>query len=113
MFGIGITEIIVILVVALLVVGPKKLPELAKTLGRTMAEFRKTADDIKESIYQDESTSETDSKRVEEVHKTSKILYPVDPVDDSSTSEELSSAAEDEKTSVKDSDRDRQEESAS
>ena len=112
MFGIGITEIIVILVVALLVVGPKKLPELAKTLGRTMAEFRKTADDIKESIYQDESTLETDSKRAEEVHKTDKIIYPVDPVDDE-TPEELSSEPENGKTAVNNSDRDQQEESAS
>ncbi len=82
MFGIGITEIIVILVVALLVVGPKKLPELAKTLGRTMAEFRKTADDLKESIYQDDSALETDQKRTEVQRDTSTILYPVDPVDD-------------------------------
>jgi sec-independent protein translocase protein TatB len=112
MFGIGITEIIVILVVALLVVGPKKLPELAKTLGRTMAEFRKTADDFKESIYQDESTLETDSKRAEEVHKTSKILYPVDPVDDEASGE-LKAEPKNGESVVKSSDRDRQEESAS
>jgi Tat protein translocase TatB subunit len=54
MFGIGLTEILLILVVALLVVGPKKLPELARTLGRGLAEFRKTADEFKESIYADE-----------------------------------------------------------
>ena len=81
MFGIGITEIVVILVVALLVVGPKKLPELAKTLGRTMAEFRRTADDFKESIYKDESTIEADREKAEEQRKTSKIMYPVDPPD--------------------------------
>jgi len=82
MFGIGITEIIVILVVALLVVGPKKLPELAKTLGRTMAEFRRTAEDFKESIYQDEDNSpEADRERVENQRQTSKIIYPDDPCD--------------------------------
>ncbi len=81
MFGIGITEIIIIMVVALLVVGPKKLPELAKTLGRGMAEFRRTADDFKESIYQDDSTLDKDRKKAEQQHETSKILYPVDPPD--------------------------------
>lgn len=81
MFGIGITEIIIILIVALLVVGPKKLPELAKTLGRGMAEFRKTADDFKESIYQDDTNVEADLKGAEQQHKTTKIAYPVAPHD--------------------------------
>jgi Tat protein translocase TatB subunit len=81
MFGIGITEIIIILIVALLVVGPKKLPELARTLGRGMAEFRKTADDFKESIYQDDNKVETDLKKAEEQRKTTKIAYPVAPHD--------------------------------
>lgn len=115
MFGIGITEIIIILVVALLVVGPKKLPELAKTLGKTMAEFRKTADDIKESIYQDESTVEADSKRAEELRKTSKTAYPVDPVDDdeSQNPEEINPVSKGGESVVKSSDSDRQEESVS
>lgn len=41
MFGIGTSELIVIAVVALLVVGPKKLPELAKSLGRGFAEMKR------------------------------------------------------------------------
>ena len=81
MFGIGITEIIVILIVALLVVGPKKLPELARTLGKGMAEFRKTADDFKDSIYQDDSTIEADRIKAEQKRETTKITYPVAPVD--------------------------------
>jgi len=81
MFGIGITEIIIILIVALLVVGPKKLPELARTLGRGMAEFRKTADDFKESIYQDDNAVETDRKKAEQQRETTKIDYPVAPHD--------------------------------
>ena len=79
MFGIGLTEVIIILVVALLVVGPKKLPELAKTLGRGMAEFRRTADDFKSSVYQDEETSRSDRQKNEEQQKISKIQYPEDP----------------------------------
>jgi sec-independent protein translocase protein TatB len=50
MFGIGTTEIVVILVVALLVLGPKKLPEIAKSLGKTLGEFRRVTTDVKRTI---------------------------------------------------------------
>lgn len=50
MFGIGPVELAVVLVVALLVMGPKKLPELARTLGRGLAEFRRASNDLKRSI---------------------------------------------------------------
>ena len=50
MFGIGLPELIIIMVVALIVIGPSKLPDLAKALGKGMAEFRKATEDIKESL---------------------------------------------------------------
>ncbi|MFH2060163.1 MAG: twin-arginine translocase TatA/TatE family subunit [Pseudomonadota bacterium] len=50
MFGLGMMEILMILAIALIVVGPKKLPELAKTLGRAMGEFKRSAQDLKRSM---------------------------------------------------------------
>ncbi len=50
MFGIGTTEVLLILAVALLVIGPSKLPEVAKALGKGMAEFKKMSSDVKKTI---------------------------------------------------------------
>jgi Tat protein translocase TatB subunit len=50
MFGIGMTEMLIILAVALIFLGPKKLPELAKSLGRAMGEFKRATADLKQSI---------------------------------------------------------------
>jgi len=50
MFGIGMPELMVILVIALLVVGPKRLPDLAKTVGKGLAEFRKATEGATETL---------------------------------------------------------------
>ena len=58
MFGIGMPELLLLLAIALIVVGPKKLPELAKALGRGFAEFKKATNELKESLETNTEFSE-------------------------------------------------------
>jgi Tat protein translocase TatB subunit len=54
--NIGPTELVIILVIALIVLGPRKLPDLGKSLGQAMAQFRRASDDFKRSWEQEVET---------------------------------------------------------
>ena len=54
MFGLGFQELLVIFVVALLVFGPNRLPELARSLGKSLNEFRRASSDLRRSIMEPE-----------------------------------------------------------
>lgn len=58
MFGIGMQEIVLICVIALVVVGPKKMPELARALGKGYGEFRRAFDEMKRNVETDFQTDE-------------------------------------------------------
>jgi sec-independent protein translocase protein TatB len=55
MFNLGMGELLLIFVVALIVLGPGRLPKLAQDLGKALREFRKAADDVKNQLTADES----------------------------------------------------------
>ncbi len=60
MFGIGLQEMLIILVVVLIVFGPKRLPDLAKSLGKGIAEFKKASDEVRKGI--EEAVQEEEGK---------------------------------------------------
>ena len=61
MGNIGFPELMVIFVVALLVFGPKRLPELGRSLGRGISEFRRASSDLKTSIEREIENAEIES----------------------------------------------------
>lgn len=58
MFGLGMPELIVIFVIALLVFGPKELPKIGRSLGRGLAEFRRASEELKEGLVAELSVEE-------------------------------------------------------
>lgn len=62
MFGIGMPELLLILALALIVLGPKKLPELARALGKGIAELRRATEEIKDEFRQMEDDLQDSSR---------------------------------------------------
>ncbi|MBN1141544.1 MAG: twin-arginine translocase TatA/TatE family subunit [Deltaproteobacteria bacterium] len=62
MFGIGMTELLLILAVALIVIGPKRLPEVAKALGRGLAEFRRASEEFRDAVRGEPGMGPEDGK---------------------------------------------------
>lgn len=71
MFGIGLPELILIMAIALIVVGPEKLPDLAKVVAKQLLEFKKAAGTLKDTL-EDEMNRENSKQTAVEAEKKSK-----------------------------------------
>ncbi|MCS7149493.1 MAG: Sec-independent protein translocase protein TatB [Caldimicrobium sp.] len=91
MFNIGFTEAIIIFLVALIVLGPEKLPEVGRFLGRLSIEIKKAIDELKrelelEEVEKDIKEAKEDLERLkEEVSDPIKLLDRIDPRDNGQT----------------------------
>jgi len=68
MFGIGSTELVIILIVALVLIGPSKLPDLMKSVGKGLSEFRRMSTDVKSTLEREIEKAD-EAKRIEETKK--------------------------------------------
>lgn len=74
MFGLGPSELIVILFIALLIFGPSKLPELGRSLGKAIREFKKVTSEVESEIKQGMNEIESVKKTISEVETTKKMV---------------------------------------
>ena len=73
MFGIGLPELVVILAVALIVLGPQRLPEVARMLGRAYGQLRRASEEFQNTIRQDLAALE----RQEDVNRNTAIAQEI------------------------------------
>jgi sec-independent protein translocase protein TatA len=81
MFGsIGMPELIIILVIALIIFGPRKLPELGKSLGRSLNEFKKASTDLQNTLEQEIKIEEQKEqvKKNKDEEKTASSAFDTD-----------------------------------
>jgi TatA/E family protein of Tat protein translocase len=87
--GLGMGEILLILVIALVVFGPRKLPELGKSLGQAMSQFRRASDDFKRTWEQEveiEKTRKSDTTSGESNYSYNESYNPYNSHSDESHS---------------------------
>ncbi len=66
MFGLGTAELLIILFIALVVLGPKELPKVARTLGRGIRELQRAKDDLKKNIEFEDDTDDVNKSETPE-----------------------------------------------
>src|SRR5436190_23874305 len=84
--SIGMPELIIILVIALIIFGPRKLPELGRSLGKSLAEFKKASNELRNTLEEEirvEEQREKETKAVEPPAGTESAAPPAAHLDES------------------------------
>jgi sec-independent protein translocase protein TatA len=92
MGNIGMPELIVIFILALIVFGPRKLPEIGKTIGKGLAEFKKASNELKQT-WEDEVRLDKEKEEVSQLLKETSNQASEILKDDSNSKDEGSSEA--------------------
>lgn len=97
MFGIGQFELLIIIVVALIVIGPGKLPDMMRTIGKGFAEFKRVSSDVKQTFDLEVRKAEVESRDKEEAAKKKAAARKTAPA---APTEEAPAKAESEQAEV-------------
>jgi Tat protein translocase TatB subunit len=94
MFGIGLPELIIIMVIALIVIGPNKLPDAARALGKGMREFKKATQDLKDTLDLDEGIQDIKHELADTISGIDKSLNAEESAEAKHTEEDKESREE-------------------
>jgi Tat protein translocase TatB subunit len=82
MFGLGFSELIVIFLIALIFIGPKKLPELAKGLGKAVRQFQDAAKGLTDQLQDANDSVVNETKKIADAAQQDEVVPPVNNLDD-------------------------------